>query len=285
MSVAEFADREGLTRVGGRPPLGEYLAEVWQRRQFILTLARFRITAENQENRLGMLWIIIKPLLNAAVYGLVFGLILGSANRPEHFVQFLVVGVFLFEFFSASFNSGAKSITSNQALVQSLSFPRMVLPLATIVQRYLQFLPMLLVAMPIVMAAGYMPRWEWLLLFPLTVIFFVFNTGLALITARLTVHFRDLNQLLPFITRLAFYTSGIFFSIEKQLADNEIALRIAGAMPLHEILTLGRGILMGGPDNPERPEFWLYTSIWAVAMLAIGVVFFWRAEERYGRPD
>ena len=69
----------------------------------------------------------------------------------------------------------------------------------------------------LVLAFGTMPHWEWLLLIPLIALFTVFNTGLTLITARLTVHFRDLTQLLPFISRFFFYTSGIFFSVEQAL--------------------------------------------------------------------
>lgn len=285
MSVAEFAEREGLARVGGRPRLAHYLVEVWRRREFIVALAQFRITAENQSNRLGLAWVVLKPLINAGIYGLIFGVILGSNSRPKDFIDFLVIGVFMFEFFSTSFNSGAKSITSNAALVQSLDFPRMVLPLSTIVQRFLQFVPMLGIAGVVVMVGGHTPSAKWLMLIPLSVIFFVFNTGLALVTARLTVHFRDLNQLLPFVTRIIFYTSGIFFSIEKRFEHHPRVLHVADTLPIHEFLSLGRWIFIGGPDNAAHPQYWFYASLWALGVLAIGTVFFWRAEERYGRPD
>lgn len=285
MNVAEFAEREGLTRVGGRPPLWHYLAEVWQRREFIVALAQFRITAENQANRLGMAWVILRPMINAGIYGLIFGVILGPTGRPANFIEFLVIGVFLFEFFATSFNSGARSITANSALVQSLDFPRMALPLSTIVQRFLQFLPMLVIVGLLVIVTGHWPSWRWLTLIPLAVIFFLFNTGLALITARLTVHFRDLSQLLPFVTRIFFYTSGIFFSIEERFADQPNIIRAADALPIHEFLSLGRWIFLGGAENPAHPEYWLYSSLWALGVLAVGTVFFWRAEERYGRPD
>jgi teichoic acid transport system permease protein len=285
VSVAEFAEREGLTRVGGRPPLRQYLAEVWRRREFIIALARFRITAENQLNRLGMAWVVLRPLINAAIYGLIFGVIMGAAGRPEDFIEFLIIGVFMFEFFSSSFTSGAKSITANSALVQSLDFPRMALPLSTIVQRFLQFVPMLGVVGILVTIGGHYPSLRWLALIPLALVFFIFNTGLALITARLTVHLQDLSQLLPFITRIIFYTSGIFFSIEQRFEDHPQVVKAAGIIPIHEFLTLGRWIFLGGADNPPHPEFWLYSSLWAIGVLAIGTVFFWRAEERYGRPD
>lgn len=285
MSLAEYAAREGLHKVGGRPPIGAYLVDVWRRRAFIYSLARFRIEAENGRNRLGMGWVILKPLINAAVYGTIFGILLGRASRPDQFVLFLVIGVFFFEYFSSCFTSGAKSITSNANLVQSLNFPRMSLPLALVTQRLLQFVPMIVIMIVLVLAFGNQPLWDWLLLIPLVVLFTVFNAGLTLITARLTVHFRDLTQLLPFISRFFFYTSGIFFSVERRFGENETVMKIADGQPIHEFLDLARSIMLTGPDYVINSQYWGYAAAWSFATLIIGTVYFWAAEERYGRTD
>jgi teichoic acid transport system permease protein len=285
MSLAEYATSAGLRKVGGRPRLGTYLVDVWKRRRFIYSLARFRIEAENGRNRLGMGWVILRPLLNAAVYGTIFGILLGSRSRPEQFVLFLVIGVFVFEFFQSCFTSGAKSITRNANLVQSLSFPRMSLPFALVTQRLLQFVPMVVIMMLLVMIMGTAPRWEWLLFVPLVALLTVFNAGLTLITARLTVHFRDLTQLLPFASRFFFYTSGVFFSVDRRFGDNDTVMAIADAQPIFEFMSLARSIMLTGQDYVIKNEYWLYTGAWAVGLLVIGVFFFWAAEERYGRTD
>lgn len=285
MSLAEYAARQGLHKVGGRPPIGSYLRDVWRRRRFIYSLARFRIEAENGRNRLGMGWVVLKPLLNAAVYGTIFGILLGARSRPDQFILFLVIGVFFFEYFSSCFTSGAQSITKNTNLVQSLSFPRMSLPLALVTQRLLQFVPMIVIMIGLVMAFGNMPRWDWLLIIPLVAVFSVFNVGLTLITARLTVHFRDLTQLLPFVSRFFFYTSGTFFSVERRFGENETIMAIADVQPIHEFMDLARSILLTGPDYIVESKYWLYSAAWSFAVLLIGTVYFWAAEERYGRTD
>lgn len=285
MSLAEYAAREGLHKVGGRPPIVSYLRDVWRRRRFIYSLARFRIEAENGRNRLGMGWVVLKPLLNAAVYGTIFGILLGARSRPDQFILFLVIGVFFFEYFSSCFTSGAQSITKNTNLVQSLSFPRMSLPLALVTQRLLQFVPMIVIMIGLVMAFGNMPRWDWLLIIPLVAVFSVFNVGLTLITARLTVHFRDLTQLLPFVSRFFFYTSGTFFSVERRFGENETIMAIADVQPIHEFMDLARSILLTGPDYGVESKYWLYSAAWSFAVLIIGTVYFWAAEERYGRTD
>ena len=62
-------------------------------------------------------------------------------------------------------------------------------------------------------------------------------------------------------------------------------MRIADFQPLHEFLTLARGILLKGEAYEVKIEYWLYASVWSFGVLAIGIVFFWAAEERYGRTD
>lgn len=285
MSLAEQAAQHDLYRVGARPPLKQYLAEVWQRRTFIYSMARYTIASDNQQNSLGMFWVVLKPLLNALVYGLIFGLLLGTQGRPPHFVAFLVIGVFVFEFFATSWVSGGKSITNNAALVQSLAFPRMVLPIEAVTQRFLQFLPTVVIMLVILMVSGARPSLHWFLIIPLFAIYFVFNCGLALITARLSVHWRDLNNFLPFITRLIFYTTGIFFSVEERFKGHHKLIFISDLQPIHEFLSLARSCLLDGPAYAVDERFWYRATAWSIGIFAVGAVFFWRAEERYGRVD
>lgn len=276
-----MARANGLARIGARPSLGSYLREAWNRRAFAITLARYRIEAKNGQNRLGLAWVVLRPLINATVYGVVFGIVLASNTRPDNFIPFLVVGVFMFEFFSKSFSDGAKSITSNAQLVRSLSFPRILLPLSTVMQQILELIPMLLVMFIIVIVFGEPITWNWFILVPALLLMTMFNTGIALISARLTVHIRDVTQIIPFVTRIMFYTTGIFFSVEKVLADQPILLTIARLNPVHDYIALIRYAVVTG--SPMDSIYWIAGSIGAFAFLIFGVIFFWHAEEQYGR--
>lgn len=280
MSLSELAEQHGLHRVGARAAMLPYLREIWERRDFITTMARFRMSADNQQNRLGAFWLVLKPTLNAAIYGLIFGVLQGS-NRPHDYPAKVVIGVFLFEFFSACFAQGAKAITGNRALVQSLSFPRIALPLAIVVEQFYTLLLSMLVMFPLLIAFGHFPNWNWLMLVPLLAIYVLFNTGIALITARLTVHFRDLTQILPFVSRLLFYTSGALFDVNSLFKEHPWVVQVYNWHPLYQTLEIARSSLM--THVPYNPMFWAYLSAWGVLTLAFGFVFFWRAEERYGR--
>ncbi|WP_228373698.1 ABC transporter permease [Demequina soli] len=274
----------GLPRVGARPTLPAYLRELWRRRHFATTMARFRVEASTAENRLGLAWVVLDPLLQAGVYGLIFGVIMPGSSRPQPFVPFLVTGFFIFTYFSKSFSQGAKSITGNLALVRSLAFPRMLLPLSAVLRNLYELVPMLAVLAAILIGFRQYPTWSWLLMIPIVILMTMFNVGVALVAARLTVHLRDIGQLIPVITRILFYMSGIFYSLELVLAPPKHPawmLALAQLNPVHDFIELSRGALQEAHGVPGR--LWIIAGVAAVSMLGFGIVFFWRAEERYGR--
>jgi teichoic acid transport system permease protein len=281
--LADAAAAAGLARVGNRPPLREYFAEAWRRLPFATTLAWYRVQADAEENRLGMLWIVIRPLLTATVYGVVFYFVLNSAARPANFVPFLLVGVFVMEFFSNSLSRGSKAITGNSKLVQSLGFPRVLLPIATILEQTIKMVPIVIVLVILLFVFGERPAWSWFLVVPILLLMAVFNFGVALIVARLSVHLRDLQQVIPFVTRFLFYTSGVFFSFDLILADQPTLLTIVRLIPTYDFISLARGVLMDG--HPIPPLVWIAAPVWAVVTVVFGFIFFWRAEVRYGLDD
>ncbi len=280
MTLPPLVQEWNLPRVGARPSFPSYLAEVWRRRDFIATMARYRMRASLESNRLGLAWVVQRPILTPGINGIIFRL-LQAGNRPPDYPAFVVIGVFLFEFFQGCFNDGSKAISGNRNLVQSLAFPRMTLPLAATVERFLQFLIMMVVLIPILMLFDHFPRWEWLLMIPLILCFTLFNAGIALITARLTVHVSDLTQLLPFISRLLFYSSGVLFAVDKILANHPVVLRIFDFYPLYQVLVIARHHLIGGNAYPNY--YWAVLAVSSVVIFLGGAIFFWRAEERYGR--
>jgi len=280
MSLSQLAREEGLHRVGARPPLGRYLAEVWSRRDFVLTMAGYRLRSGLELNRLGMAWVVLRPILNALIYGTIFGL-LQSSNRPPNYAAFVVVGVFFFEFFQGCFNEGSKSITKSRNLVRSLAFPRITLPLAVAIEKFIGFLAMLVVLVPILAVFGHYPRVEWLLVVPIVLLFLLFNAGVALFAARLTVHVADLSQLLPFVSRVLFYTSGVLFSVDRILASYPWAVRLYDFHPLYQVLQMARHYLIDGAAFPSH--YWIFFSLTSVVVFVSGALFFWVAEERYGR--
>ncbi|WP_062524255.1 ABC transporter permease [Demequina rhizosphaerae] len=273
----------GLARVGARPALPSYLKEMWQRRHFAVKMARYRIEASLAQNRLGLAWVVLNPLLQAAVYGFVFGLIMDRGSRSGlNFIPYLVTGFFVFQFFAQSFSQGAKAITGNTSLVRSLGFPRMLLPVSAVIRQIYELVPMMAVLAVILVGFGETPSWKWLLVPPILALMTLFNTGIALIAARLTVHLRDMTQIIPVITRLIMYMTGIFYSLEQVLADNPPwMLTVAQLNPVHDYIQMVRACVLEGQEVNTLIVVTAFVA--AFGFFAAGIYFFWSAEERYGR--
>ena len=280
MSLADLAVEHGLHRVGARPRFWQYLKQAWGRREFVWAMSKYRMSADLEGNRLGVFWLVLQPVLNATIYGVIF-YFLQEGRRPPDYAAHVVIGVFLFQFFSKSLSNGAKSITGNQALVQSLAFPRITLPVGEVIEQFLSLLPSMAFLLILLPFMGNWPKWEWLLMIPLLTLFTLFNTGVALIAARLTVHVRDLTQLLPFVSRILFYTSGVLFDVSRILSEHPVLVRLYDFHPLYQVLQIARACLMRGHDY--NPMYWVYFSTWAILTFVLGLLFFWVAEERYGR--
>lgn len=281
--LAALAAEHGLPKLGSRPALTDYVRQLWGRRFFCFGLARARFRSQNEQDRLGIAWIVLRPLINAAVYGFIFGLLLAQSTRPKNFVASLVVGVFIFQFFAACLTDGAKSITGNSGLIKSLHFPRAVLPFATVIEQVLALVPMLVVMLVVALATGEPVRLKWLELVPALALMTLFCTGIAMIAARLTIHIRDITQLIPFLTRLVFYLSGIFYKSPGAGAKGgqSVLATVLEFNPVHVYISLVRGAVIVGEAAPAHT--WRLGIGFGVVFFLVGFVYFWLAEERYGR--
>ncbi|MBV0894068.1 ABC transporter permease [Microbacterium sp. NC79] len=246
-------------------------------------MATYRLFSALIQNRLGILWLILKPLSMVLVYGTIFTFVLTGPARPANFVPYLIVGVFVFEFFTGCFGGGSKAITGNTKLVQSLGFPRILLPVSVVIEQALRMVPVVALLYVLMLVLGEPIKWQWLLLLPILLVMAIFNLGVALVVARLSTHARDVQQVVPIINRVLLYGTGIFFSIDGALAAYPTLLAIAHMLPTYEFVTMARSVLMESVVAPDI--VWVAAPVWAIVMVIFGTVFFWRAEARYGLSD
>ncbi|TAK69227.1 MAG: ABC transporter permease [Actinomycetota bacterium] len=281
-SAAELAAANGLGAADAPLSLPRYLAALWQRRHFVSSLASARRRTQYSENRLGPVWFVLNPILSAAIYYLIFGVLLQTSRDIPNFPAFLVIGVFVFGFTTRCTGSGATAITSNTGLIRALHFPRATLPVAAVVVLFRDFLISLAVMAAIVLLMREPLTWNWLLVVPAITLLTMFNLGLALFLSRLVAQVRDINQVLPFIIRIWMYISGVFFSVtmvSDRLPHNLNWLLEAN--PMATYISLVRDCLMY--SEVSQPWAWWAGAGWAIFALAGGFWFFYRAEERYGR--
>jgi teichoic acid transport system permease protein len=351
--LAELAAQHELKLAGARPTLRRYLAMLWQRRHFIVGYATARNVSMYTDAKLGQIWQVLTPLLNAGVYYLIFGLLFEAARGVANYPAFLVTGVFVFAFCERSIVTGSNVMRANLQLIRALYFPRASLPLAYVIVELQQMLVGMVVLVAIMLVSGEYPSWYWLLLIPVVFLQTMFNVGASLIVARLGGSLADISELIPFFLRISRYFCGVMYLIitlpallsnwEKQvLSLNPFAVYIslvrvafmgtyradsAGNQPFNNGLCqqfLGKvpGSRTGGPILPgtrvpttlidpnmhastvvitkgssisniplqaychaivTNNDLWIAAVAWAVVFFVVGIVFFWRAENKYGR--
>jgi teichoic acid transport system permease protein len=272
-----------LVRLGGTPPLRVYLATLWRRREFALDMARGELRSQHLDTALGNLWHLLNPLMLIGVYYLVFGVILGTDRGVENFLAFLAIGVFTFQFSQKAALGGARTIVSNVGLIRSLQFPRALLPIATVVRETFAYVTAAVVM--IVVVIFFEPITPlWLMVVPAFLLQFAFNAGLALVGARLSDKFRDLVNVLPYLFRIAFYLSGVIYSVDTYLADRSpLLLRVFLLNPFYVFLSLPREYLMASQDHSFVGWMWLSAVAWAIVSLLVGLIVFRGGEKEYGR--
>jgi teichoic acid transport system permease protein len=313
--LAQLAAQHGLRPSAERPPLVTYLRQLWQRRHFILTFATARNIAMYTESNLGQLWQVLTPLLNAAVYYLIFGVIFDAKRGVPNYIAFLVAGVFIFGFTERSILTGSRVIGNNLSLIRALHFPRACLPLGYVIVELQQLLLSMVVLAAIVLATGEPITGYWLMLLPVLALQSLFNIGAGLIMARMGAQVRDISQLLPFLLRTWRYFCGVMYAISSLPTHIPAAAKaVLAANPAAVYITLTRWSLITSERNDEagaKPfnaakcdlfnhtkvpqlqaychpiistqDTWIAAAAWAALAVIAGFIYFWHAEAWYGR--
>ena len=269
---------DGLFAVGRPVPIGTYLRDLWHRRDYLVRVPLEDLRVQNAHTLLGNLWLLLNPVLQVAVYLLVFGVLIELDRGVDDYLAFLTVGVFVFHQAQRTVTAGARSVVANVGLVRALRFPRAALPVGSAIGQLLSFAPVLVVMLAVTLAHGHAPGLRWLALPGLLAALTVFGLGAGLLAARATHTYRDLENLLPFLFRLLFYLSGVLYSVDHFVADE--ALRALFALdPLYCLVTTWRWALIGTDASGLA---WAGTVAWPTLFLVTGFVAFRAREATYG---
>ncbi|MFD6263116.1 ABC transporter permease [Micromonospora chalcea] len=287
LTRAQLARRYGLRVAGERPPLGEYARRLWAYRHFMTAYSRAKVASSLSNTQLGQLWQVLTPLTNAAVYFLIFGVILSQSRNVPNFIAYLCTGVFIFMFTQTAVSNGTSAITGNLGLIRALQFPRAALPITVTLVQLQQLLMSMVVLTAIVLFTGEPVTWRWILLAPTLLLQSIFNVGLTMIMARIGSKVTDLKQIMPFVMRTWLYASGVLYPVAlfRQHLPHWAASLLEWNPPLVFIELARFSLLDSHQANlvSSPPKLWALGLFWAVVMGIGGFLYFWRGEKEYGR--
>jgi lipopolysaccharide transport system permease protein len=252
------------------------LAEVWAFRDLLFTLAGRDLKVRYKQTFLGVAWVILQPLMAAGVFNIVFGMVAKMPSDGVPYLLFTFVGQLGWNMFANTVSKSSGSLVGNGHLISKVYFPRLVLPLSGLPSTFVDF------AVAALMMVGLMVWYHWgpgtgLVFLPLWVaMLLAMALGIGLITAALTVSYRDVGYILPVMMQIAMYASPVPYSVK---AVPESLRFFYDANPLSAVLEGFRWSLL----NTQQPNWGLvgYAGAVAVVLLVTGAFMFKRMERKF----
>jgi lipopolysaccharide transport system permease protein len=257
-----------IVRPPGRwPPLG--FRELWRFRSISVVLAQRSFKARYRQTALGVAWVLLQPLLLAAVFTVFFGILgrLTTDNIP--FPLFYYSGVMLWQIFAKGLNEGGSSLVTNGALIKRVYFPRAYFPVSvvmvSVVDLLVDYVPLFLLLLIFHIVPG-----PTVLVVPLLIVVLLASSlGGALWLSALNTTYRDIGALLPVIIQMWFFLSPIIYPASIVPAAYQWLYYLN---PIALVVTGSRWAIVGGPPPP--PESWILSVGVALLLLVSGYVYF-----------
>ncbi len=202
---------------------------------------------------LGYLWSLIRPLLLFGVLLFVFTKVFRVGSQTvEHYAVMLLLGIVLFTFFQEATSNSVTSVVAQEGVVRKTQFPRLVIPLSTVLTAAFNLCLNLIVVFAFVLAFGVSPAWTWLL-FPLAVaLLFVLSSAVAMALSVLYVRFRDVAIIWTVLAQVLLYLTPILYPVNafRELNHASTYEHLLMINPLAVIFTEVRVWVLHEPGAP-----------------------------------
>ncbi|MEM8962056.1 MAG: ABC transporter permease [Acidobacteriota bacterium] len=247
-------------------------------RALLVILTSRELKARYRGSMLGYLWSLVNPVLMLLVYTFVFSTIFQPRDASvDPYGLFLVTGLFPWIWIQTSWMEGAASLLANAGLIRKATFPTELLPVVPVLANLVHFLfalPVIALAFVVAAQLGYdVGGWTFILLPVIILLQLPLIAGLAVATAALQVHFKDVKDILANILQIGFFMTPILYKLDT----------LKGIPPVHALVAA----------NPMTPYMLAYQEsvfygrvpkieLW-IAMIAISGVTWWLSATLYER--
>lgn len=256
--------------------------EIWRYRDLIELFVKRNIVVQYKQTILGPLWYIIQPILTVVMNMVVFGGIAGMGTDGVPQILFYLAGNVCWFYFSDCLNQTSKTFVDNQAMFGKVYFPRMVVPISTVLSNLLRFviqfaLFVVVYLYYIYIDSGVCPNW-YILLLPLYIVMLAgMGLGFGILVSSMTTKYRDLTVLFTFIVQLWMYSTPIVYPLSMVPEGKLRMLLLANPMtPIIEgfkYSTLGQGYFSWATLG--------YSFVFMSVLLVIGVVIFNKVQRSF----
>lgn len=269
------------------------IKEIYRSRYLLRNLVVRDLKVRYKNSALGVVWSLLNPLLMMLVYTLLFTKLRPSSADIPYYPVFILVALVPWQFLSGSLTSGVECITGNAPLIKKVYFPRIILPMATVLSNFVNFLFAfaLLILILLFTRIGLTVHALWVI--PLLVAQIIFMLGLILFLSSLNTFYRDISMILSVVILAWFFLTPVFYPFEELGTYAEIwgiAFNPARVMrwvnPMASIVDGFRTVLWGNVPNtgPASMDLLAMLRIFATSILVFifGYAFFLKTEHLFG---
>jgi lipopolysaccharide transport system permease protein len=251
------------------------IKELWQYRELLYFFSWKDLKVRYKQTAIGILWAILQPFITMIVFTIFFGNLAGLPSDGVPYPIFVYTGLLFWQFFSGALAETSNSLISNQSIITKVYFPRLILPISSVVTKFIDFLIAASILVLMMFYYNYTPYLGGLLIIPLLLLItFMASTGLGFFLSALNVKYRDVRYALPFFIQILLFLTPVIYpaSIAGKYSW------ILALNPMTGVIQTARAAILGATEIN-----WTLIGISALAcflMLVIGIIYF-KKVERY----
>jgi lipopolysaccharide transport system permease protein len=256
-----------------------YWADLWRYRELFIILAWRDVSVRYKQTIIGVLWALLRPLLTMVVFTVIFGSIAKLPSDGQTPYALLVFAAMLpWTLFANSLSETSNSLINNANLIGKVYFPRMIIPTATLVTAFIDFLISFVILLGMMIWYHFLPGRQILYLPCFIILALLASLGPGLWITALNVKYRDFRYVIPFVVQFGLYISPVGFS--SKIIPEQWRL-LYNLNPMVGVIDGFRWCLLGGTNSPLYLPGFLLSIIIIVGFLYLGISRFRKTEKTF----
>ena len=252
------------------------LREVWQYRDLLITLAMRDVMLRYRQTALGVVWVVLQPLMAAGIFSFVFGRVAKLSSDGVPYFVFSYAGLLAWNAFNSTLGKSSGALVGSAHLVSKVYFPRMVLPLATVIGTLIDFAVALVLMFVLLILYGLSPTMNLLTMPVWLLLILTMSLGIGLFASALTVSYRDVGYIVPVFVQILMYASPVAYAssaLPKEVQGVYLLNPLAPLLEAFRWSVLGRGQFHAG--------YVAYAAVFSIAAFVFGAFAFKKMERSF----
>jgi homopolymeric O-antigen transport system permease protein len=252
------------------------LRELWEYRELLFFLAGRDIKVRYRQTALGVAWAVLQPFSTMVVFSVFFGRLGAIPSDGLPYPLFSFAGLVPWSFFAYALSEASNSVVGSQQLITKVYFPRLTIPIATVLAGAVDFAIALVILLVMMLSYGIAPTIRIVWIVPMMLLVVVSALGVGLWLSALNVKYRDVRYALPFLSQLWLFATPIAYPSSLL---NPRWRPVYALNPMVGVIEGFRWALLGSQTAPG--PMLVASSLAAVALLIGGAIYFRRMEATF----